>query len=213
MSFEGYQIKDLCRRNIVKYTLKAFSLVPGIDDSFILDMGCGTGETVMALLEVYHCRVVAVDLDLECVSILNGKIKASIFGNRIKVVHGSIFQEKLFCERFDVVLAEGLLNIVGFEKGLALLLNHVKKSGYLIIHDQWENDKEKRRLFKKHQLMVIGTVELDENIWWKEYFSCLERLIRNTGKASYTNEKNEINEYKEDPGKCKSVIYVLRIPC
>ncbi len=209
MSSDAYKIRDLCRRNMVKYTLKAFSIIPNIDDSVILDMGCGTGESVLALLEVCHCRVVAVDSDMECVSILNEKVKESLFGDRIKVIHGSIFDQDLFCDRFDIVLAEGLLNIIGFEKGLSLLLKYMKRSGYLIIHDQLENDAEKRVLFKKYTLEIIGTLELNENIWWNEYYGCLERSISTSEGVSHINEINEIIEYKNNPAKCKSIIYIL----
>lgn len=209
MSSDAYKIRDLCRRNIVKYTLKAFSLIPNIDDSIILDIGCGTGESVLALLEVCHCRVVAVDSDMECVSILNEKVKASLFGDRIKVIHGSIFDQDLFRDQFDIVLAEGLLNIIGFENGLALLLKYLKRNGYLIIHDQLENDAEKRVLFKKYTLKIIGTLELNENIWWNEYYGCLERLISTTEGVPHIKVINEIIEYKMNPGKCKSIIYIL----
>jgi SAM-dependent methyltransferase len=209
MSSDAYKIRDLCRRNIVKYTLNAFSLIPDIDESLVLDMGCGTGESVLALLEINHCKVVAVDSDIECVSILNEKVKASSFGDRIKVIHGSIFDQDCLLDLFDIVLAEGLLNIIGFEKGLVLLLKHLKQKGYLIIHDELENDGEKREIFKKYSLNIIGTLELNQIIWWNEYYGCLERSIMNNEGVSHINEINEIIEYKKNPDKCKSIIYVL----
>jgi SAM-dependent methyltransferase len=209
MSSDAYKIRDLCRRNLVKYTMDVFSTIPHIDDFRVLDMGCGTGESVLALLKTFNCRVVAVDSDMECISVLNEKVKSSTFGDRINVFRGSIFDQDIFCDQFDIVLAEGLLNIIGFENGLVLLLKHLKQSGYLILHDQLENDAEKRVLFIKYKLNIIGTLELDENVWWDEYFGCLERLIRTRGGISHINEINEINEYKKNPGKCKSIIYTL----
>jgi hypothetical protein len=72
-----------------------------------------------------------------------------------------------------------------------------------------ENDVEKRVLFKKYNLKIIGTLELNENIWWNEYYGCLERSISITEGVPYVNEINEIIEYKKNPGKCKSIIYIL----
>lgn len=210
MSSDAYLIRDCCRKNIVKYTLKAFSFIPPIKDSLILDMGCGTGETDMALLEAYNCKIIAVDKDKECVSILKSKVRNTTFGDRIKVIHGSIYEKELLNDQFDIVLAEGLLNIIGFEKGLPLLLKNLKQTGYLIIHDEMANDAYKRTLFEKYALKITGTLELDENIWWNEYYSCLERLISSTDGGSHFNEINEITEYKMDPGKCKSIIYILK---
>jgi ubiquinone/menaquinone biosynthesis C-methylase UbiE len=210
MSLAAYQIRDCCRRNLVKYTLKAFTHIPRIKDSLILDIGCGTGETVMALLKTYQCKVVAVDEDKECLSILKEKIKATTFVDRIKIIHGSIYDKDLLSDQFDVILAEGLLNIIGFENGLPLILKNLKQTGYLIIHDELEKDAHKRELFEKYALKITGTLELDENIWWKEYYGCLERLISGRDDSTYINEINEINQYKMNPSKCKSILYILK---
>lgn len=34
-----YDIRDSCRKNLVKYTIKAFSCIPEIDHPVILDIG------------------------------------------------------------------------------------------------------------------------------------------------------------------------------
>ncbi len=209
MNSDVYKIRDICRRNIVKYTLEILSLVSGIDGFSVLDMGCGTGESDLALLEISKCRIVAVDSDTECISILNEKIEALGLENRIHVIHGSVFDQELIQEQFDLVMAEGLLNIIGFENGLALMLKHLKQNGFLIIHDQWENDREKRRLFKKFALEVIGTLELNETVWWNEYYGCLEKYINATDRSSHMKEIYEINEFKKNPEKNRSIIYLL----
>lgn len=209
MTSDVYKIRDICRRNIVKYTLEVLNSIPGIDDYSVLDMGCGTGESVLALLEIHNCRVVAIDSDIECISKLNEKVHAMRFENRIKTVHGTVFDQTLIHEQFDLVMAEGLLNLIGFEKGLALMLKYMKQSGFLIIHDQLENDAGKRMLFDKYDLKVISTLELNETIWWNDYYGCLEEHLCRVEGSSYTKEIYEINEYKKNPGKNNSIIYLL----
>ena len=39
MNLNPYTIRDRCRRNLNKYTLRAFSLIPQIEKPLILDMG------------------------------------------------------------------------------------------------------------------------------------------------------------------------------
>ncbi|SCZ81389.1 SAM-dependent methyltransferase [Acidaminobacter hydrogenoformans] len=209
MTSNVYKIRDICRRNLVKYTLETLSLIPGIDDFSVLDMGCGTGESVLALLGNLKCRVVAIDSDTGCVSTLNEKVNVLRLENRIKVIHGSVFDQNLIYEQFDLVMAEGLLNIIGFETGLALMLKYLKQSGVLLIHDQLENDEEKRILFKKYALKVISTLELNETIWWNEYYGCLESYLSTGEVSSFTKEINEISEYKKNPEKNRSIIYLL----
>ncbi|MCO1604383.1 class I SAM-dependent methyltransferase [Desulfosporosinus nitroreducens] len=209
MSPNSYKVRDSCRKNLVKYTMKAFSLIPPIDNPVILDMGCGTGEPALALLEICNGKIYAVDSDIECVSVLNEKAKTSGHADRIKVINGSVFDRNMFQNQFDIVLAEGLLNILGFETGLPLLINFLKQRGYLIIHDQLQNDAKKRALFTKYNLNLLDAFELDENIWWNEYYCCLERSIDNIEDTLCQKEINEIIEYKKDPENCRSIYYIV----
>lgn len=69
------EIKDHCRKNLSKYTIKAFSSVPQIDKPLILDMGCGTGVPALALLENCNGHIYAVDSDQSCLLWLTEKVK------------------------------------------------------------------------------------------------------------------------------------------
>jgi predicted RNA methylase len=63
MNSNIYEIRDNCRKNLNKYTLRAFSLIPKIENPLILDMGCGTGVPTLALMEACNCSMYAVDVD------------------------------------------------------------------------------------------------------------------------------------------------------
>ncbi|HWQ74804.1 MAG TPA: class I SAM-dependent methyltransferase [Syntrophomonas sp.] len=205
-----YEIRDRCRRNLNQYTIEAFSLIPPIDKPLILDMGCGTGVPTLALMEISNGRIYAVDSDDSCLLWLNEKVKALNCADRIKVIHASAFDENLFDKKFDIVLAEGLLNVIGFETGLPVLIEHLKDIGYLIIHDEYKCDGEKRALFKKYNLELLNSFVLDENVWWDAYYCCLEKSIRTENESLFEEERHEIMELKKNPEIFRSRYYVLK---
>nr|WP_282432477.1 MULTISPECIES: class I SAM-dependent methyltransferase [Pelotomaculum] len=77
-----------------------------MDQPLILDMGCGTGVPTLALLEICNGKIYAVDLDNSCLLWLKEKVNLLNYSDRIKVIHASVFDQDLFHEKFDIVLAE-----------------------------------------------------------------------------------------------------------
>ena len=73
-----FQMKDDCRKNLIKYTLLAFSFVPKADNMKILDMGCGSGVATLELAAAYNATVYAVDSDSLCTSYLDKKRSRSL---------------------------------------------------------------------------------------------------------------------------------------
>lgn len=211
MKLNIHEIKDNCRRNLNKYTIRAFSFLPKIDSPLILDMGCGTGEPTLALTEICNGNVYAVDADNSCLLRLKEKINAMGYSERINVVHASAFDEDLFYQKFDIILAEGLLNVIGFENGLAVLIKYLRHNGYIIIHDELVNDIEKRAIFEKYSLKLLNSFQLDENVWWTDYYCCLEKAIKQSANdLLFQREINEIMEFKKDSNKFRSIYYILQ---
>jgi cyclopropane fatty-acyl-phospholipid synthase-like methyltransferase len=210
MNLNPYEIRDSCRRNLNKYTIEAFSSIPPINKPLILDMGCGTGVSTLALTKISNGKIYAVDSDNSCLLWLEEKVKALNCADRIKVIHASVFDENLFDEKFDIILAEGLLNVIGFETGLPVLIKHLKDIGYLIIHDEFKSDREKRALFKKHNLEPLNAFVLNENVWWEDYYRCLEKSISKKDERLFEKEHNEVIEFKKNPEIFRSRYYVLK---
>lgn len=206
------QIRDHCRKKLFPYTLKAIAELPAMEDPRILDMGCGTGVPALALLETYPGSLWAVDTDSESLEWLREKAQTGNLTDRINVIQASLLDVSLPGESFDIVLAEGLLNVVGFEKGLPALVRFLKPGGYLILHDELKDDEGKRRIFAGHHLEVLRSIELDANVWWQDYYACLEDLIQKEETISlYERELSEIADIKNHPEQFCSVYYVLRI--
>ncbi|MBN2401836.1 MAG: class I SAM-dependent methyltransferase [Spirochaetes bacterium] len=211
MNSNKFIITDECRKNLLKYTLKAFSYIPEIDDPVILDIGCGTGVPTVALAENFSGIIYALDSDKSSLDRLQEKVNQLKFKNKIKIIHSSFNDDLKFIEKFDIILAEGFLNAVGFEYGLPILLKNLKKAGYFIIHDEIKEDTHKKDLFKKYDLQLIDSFRLEKNEWWDDYYNCLEaKIIKLNDKSLFQNEISEINQYKKDPEKFKSLYYILQ---
>jgi len=204
-------IKDECRKNLNRYTLRAFSVIPEIENPTILDLGCGTGVSSLALIEKCNGTICAVDIDPESINLFMEKVSTLGLEQRIKIFQGSVFNPDIFGHEFDIVLAEGLLNVVGFEKGLQALVRHAKKGGFILIHDELKNDPEKRIIFESYNLKLLDSFILDKDVWWNDYYDCLEKKIKSINDNNqFENELKEINGYKINPLNYRSIYYILQ---
>jgi len=199
------EIKDVCRANLNKYTRKAFESIPKIDSPNILDIGCGTGVPTLEIAKLTNGKILAIDSDKESVNRLKEKVKKFKYEDRILVVHDSVLLIKFVEKHFDIIVAEGLFNIIGFEKGLAYFTKFLKKDGYFLIHDEFLNREKKLKIIEKYQYKLLDEITLNEDIWWNEYYSCLEKKLFDTEKV-----KSDIEMYKKNPKRFRSIYYILK---
>ena len=169
-----------------------------------------TGVSALALMELCDGEIYAVDIDESCLLWLKKKTKVCNFSERINVIHSSVYETDIFQSKFDIAICEGLLNVIGFSMGIPLLIKHANDSGYFIIHDEMRNASHKKRVFAKNNLCVVNTVELDENVWWNDYYLSLEKLIMRCDRKLFTKEILQIAEIKKNPKRFRSIYYVLK---
>jgi len=55
--------KDSLRKNFLKYTRKAFRMLPQLDKPRILDMGCGSRVTTLELARLSKGEITGIDID------------------------------------------------------------------------------------------------------------------------------------------------------
>ena len=84
-----FDIKDNCRKGLLKYLSKAISTIPAIESPLILDVGCGSGVPTLALAEYYTGTITAVDIDTKSINRLKEKVSELNLSNRITVVNCS----------------------------------------------------------------------------------------------------------------------------
>lgn len=213
------EINDACRKNFLKYTRKAFKAIPVMEKPNILDLGCGTGVPTIEMAQLTDGNITAIDTDKDCIEWLEEKIKKQKCQNRISAIRKSAMRINLPEESFDIILAEGFLNIIGFEKGLLHFAKLLKPDGYFMIHDDFRYIDKKQEIIGKHKFQLLTSFVLDEEVWWNEYCRCLQEMIddvaKEWGKRLNTNrlfkrEKAEIAMYRKNPEQWRSVYFVLK---
>jgi len=211
--------KELVRKRLLKYTRQAFQTLPKLDRPRILDAGCGSGVPTMELARLSDGEITALDIDQTALDILNGKIERAGLSDRIRTMNCSILDMDFPEESFDIIWAEGSIHDIGFERGIQECRRFLKQNGYLMVHDEEGNVAEKMEQIARCGYELIDHFVLDKEIWWKEYFAPLERLIgefrtRYAHDQTITKElqssQQEIDTFYSNPELCTSVCFIMR---
>lgn len=210
---------DGIRRNFLKYTRKAYSILPKRDNPKILDIGCGTGIPTIELANISGGDIVAIDIDQDALDVLSKRVANLGLTDRIKVLNRSLLDIRFSIERFDIIWAEGIIQFIGFEKALQKWYELLKINGNLVIHDDLGGMEKNLKLIPKCGYELIKYIKLPDNAWWIDYYEPLEKRIKELG-DKYQNDpnflktvkrfQNEIDNYKANPELFRSIFYILK---
>ncbi len=210
---EYFKIRDYCRQGLIKHLENACNIIPRLSNYNILDIGCGTGVSTLWLAENFSGNITAIDNDFHAIEYLQQKIKERNLQHRIKTICISFDEFEYLDNQYDIILAEGFLNVVGFELGFERLIGKVKNRGYFIIHDEYNDNDTKIAIIQKNNCEIISTIYLDETIWWNDFYRQLEieinNIVNDNLRSLFVNELNEIEQYKINSALFKSIYYVV----
>jgi cyclopropane fatty-acyl-phospholipid synthase-like methyltransferase len=210
---EYFQIKDNCRKGLIKHLEKAFSIIPQIENPKILDIGCGTGVPTLWIADKYSGTITAIDTDKSSLDWLQNKINDENLVDKVTTFNTSFFDFKSNPEYFDIIIAEGFLNIVGFERGFLKVIKILKRNRYFIIHDEFKDHEKKCDFIQENGCKTIDTLYLDENVWWNDYYRQLESEISaidiDRTRDLFKSDLKEIEDYKMDPSPFRSMYYII----
>jgi len=208
-----FTIRDRCRMRLVKYLEQVLNDLPDLNNPKILDIGCGSGVPTLWLAERYNGTITAIDTDNQLLAFLEQKIQRKEPSSRIETINVSFFDLITEPEWFDLILAEGFLNVVGFEMGFRKVIAKIKANGYFIIHDEYKDHDKKIELIHENNCKIVSSLLLDETIWWNDFYGQLDMEINKPENAHlrslFINEINEIDQYKKNPSLFKSIYYVV----
>jgi len=211
--------KDKIRKRLLKYTRKAFRMLPQMDKPRILDIGCGSGVPTLELARLSQGVVIGIDIDQPALDKFTRKIKEAGLSDRVQAVNCSIVDLDFAHESFDIIWSEGSIFVIGFERGLRKWKRFLKPDGFMVIHDEKGNVKEKLEQISSCGYELLGYFILSEGTWWTEYFAPLEKLIGES-RTRYADDPNileelqqaqgELDMFNKNPERNSSVCFVIK---
>ena len=211
--------KDLIRKRLLKYTRKAFRMLPQLDKPRIIDIGCGSGVPTLELARLSQGKVIGIDIDQSALDKFAREIEEAGLTDQVQAVNCSIFDMNFTEESFDIIWSEGSIYVIGFERGLREWRRFLKPGGFIVVHDEKGNIKDKLRQISDCGYKLLGYFTLSEDTWWTEYFAPLEKWIAES-RARYTDDPKtteelhqaqvELDMFKKNPERNSSVYFVLK---
>ncbi len=190
---ELQEYKDHLREGLVKYTRKAFRMLPKMDEPRILDIGCGSGIPTLELARLSQGEVIGIDIDQSALDRFITKIKEAGLTKRVQAVNRSIFDMDFADASFNIIWSEGSIYAIGFERGLREWRRFLKPDGFMVVHDEQGDVTEKLEQISNCGYKILGYFKLSKETWWTEYFAPLEKLITES-RARYTDDSKVLEE-------------------
>jgi len=206
------------RTRLLKYTRKAFEMLPKMDKPFILDIGCGTGIPTIELAQLSDGEIIGIDIDQDALDKLNLKIKKKGLSNRVKTMNISLYRTTFPNSYFNILWDEGVLHILDLKKSLTESKRLLKPNGYLIMGETIKWIKNKFKTFSEFGFNLINQFLLPENFWWIDYYAPLEKKIKEL-RLKYGNAKDleklqkyerEIKMVKKNPKEFDCGFYIMQ---
>jgi ubiquinone/menaquinone biosynthesis C-methylase UbiE len=211
--------KDACRKNLNKFTTRAFQTLPKMETPTLLDVGCGSGVPTLELARQCNGKIIGLDIDRFLLGFLEKKIQNAGLSDRVITVRCSMFKLDFPDESFDVIWAEGSIAVIGFKKGVRDWRRFLKPGGYLVVFDESGGLNEKFKHITSSGYDLIDHFEVAGETFWTEYYIPLQKRI-NDMRIEFGEDANalsalgkvqsEINMVKLDPSKFDSTFFIIQ---
>lgn len=192
----------------------------------ILDVGSGTGASILVLAKYLDADITALDLSSEFLQVLE---KASLkrgLSDKITTLNCSMDALPFSTNSFDVIWSEGSIYIMGFKKGVAYFSRYLKPGGILAVSEitwltqnrpdeltsYWQKEypgidtvANKIRVLESNGFSLRGYFPLPKYAWVDNYYKPLQErfnsfMTRHKSEAAsqiIESEEKEIAMYKK----------------
>jgi ubiquinone/menaquinone biosynthesis C-methylase UbiE len=211
--------KGKIRKRFQKHTRRAFRMLPEMDRPRILDVGCGSGIPTLELARLGQGEVIGIDIDQPALDKLTRKVKEAGLADQVQALNCSMFDMDFPDNSFDILWSEGSIYEIGFQKGIRGWKRFIKPGGYMVIHDEQGNVKEKLEQISNCGYELLGYFMLNKETWWTEYFTPLEKLVTES-RTRYTDDskilvelhqaQEELDMFKKNPERNSSIYFIMK---
>lgn len=215
LQIQKYQL----RKHLLKYTRKAFRMLPEMDKPRILDVGCGSGIPTLELARLGQGEVIGIDIDQPAIDIFTRKVKEAGLTKRVQALHYSMFDMDFPDNSFDILWSEGSIYAIGFEKGLKEWKRFLTPGGFMVVHDEQGNIREKLEQISICGYELLGYFILSQDTWRTEYFAPLEKLVNEfqikltdnpKTSAALHQAQEELDMFRKTPERNSSVYFIMK---
>ncbi len=98
-------LKDKIRKRLLKYTRKAFRILPHMDEPRILEIGCGSGIPTLELARLGRGEVIGIDIDQPALDKFVTKVAEAGLSKRVQALNRSMLDMDFPEESFDITRA------------------------------------------------------------------------------------------------------------
>ncbi|MFX1340605.1 MAG: methyltransferase domain-containing protein [Promethearchaeota archaeon] len=209
---------DQFRAVFLKYTKKAFEMLPKIEKPCILDIGCGNGLPTLKLMELSEGNFVGIDIDRKALEKFKKKIEEKGLSDRIKIMNKSLYNTNFPDENFDILWEEGVLHILDLNKSLNECCRILKPKGFLVAFETIKWMHNSLEIFQDHSFQLKDHFMLPEKYWWTGYYAPLEKKITEL-RQKYQGSKNleflknyerEVAMVKKNPKEFDCGFYIMQ---
>jgi cyclopropane fatty-acyl-phospholipid synthase-like methyltransferase len=170
-------------------------------------VGCGRGVTTIKLAEWTNGNIIGIDIDNTSLDAFRKKIKARGLGHRLKAINSSFIGNPFEVNSFDMIWAEGVFHIIGYDKCLKESYGLLIQNGFLVIVDTLIMLEKHQELFRKRGFKVYDQINWAENAWWTEYYGPLEAKLKELRQTPVdpslylhlTRHEQEVSMVKHNP--------------
>jgi len=201
---------DQFRANTMEFTRAAFHFLPPMKLPAILDIGCGSGVQTLELAHLSDGKITGIDTDTKALEKLRTKSQQAGLGNRITIIQMSMLEMEFQNKAFDIIWAEGSIFVAGFERGLREWKQYLKEGGFLVIHDNKRDLKNKLELIDRYDYILHGQITVSHEEWWRRYYEPLEKHIQEMQYVQSATRKliDEIQSFKNT--ETNSIFFILQ---
>jgi ubiquinone/menaquinone biosynthesis C-methylase UbiE len=179
-------------------TRRAFEMMKGLPETpRVLDIGCGPGKQTLELARLSRGKILALDNHQPFLDRLNQQAKALGLASHIETLNQDMKAMRFDPGSFDVIWAEGALNLMGFENGLKTCRPLLKAKGYIGVTElvwltgrpsaearEWAKEYPAMKdvpgnlmFFPSAGLSVVGHFTLPVYSWLKEYYDPMQKRV------------------------------------